>query len=218
MDIRPFIINDLERPEITSEIGELQDIFSQLTYTHIPIQENGVFKGSISETDIRSFEASGKIEDYQYALEGFFVRDYDNWIEVLHSFSKNQSNIMPVLDKYNNYLGYLELNDVMNLFTEAPFLNNSGNILIVEKGYKDYSFSEISQIVESNGTHLLGAFVSKIEGDLAQVTIKTGPTPLNAILQSFRRYGYTIVSSHQEDNFSSNLQERSRYLDKYLNI
>ena len=219
MTIEPYIINDLEMPEITDKVKNVQSLFNQLTYSHIPIQHNGIYIGSISENDIRSFEADKTIEEYQYALEGFFIREKDNWLDVLHAFSKNQSNMMPVLeDQTNNYIGYLELQDIMNLFTEAPFLNNPGIIFIIEKGYKDYSFSEISQIVESNGAHLLGAFISNVTNDLAQITIKTGPTPINVILQTFRRYGYNIVSSHQEDNFSSDLKERSRYLDKYLNI
>ena len=218
MNIQPYIINEVEMPDKTMKIGEIQSLFNQHTYSHLPIQDKGVFVGSISENDIRSFEASKKVEEFQYALEGFYVRREDNWIEVLHSFSKNQANIMPVLGDENEYLGYLELHDVMNLFTEAPFLNSPGAVLIVEKGYKDYSFSEISQIIESNGAHLLGAFVSKIENDLTQITVKTGPTPMNSMLQAFRRYGYNIISTHFEDAFSSNLQERSRYLDKYLNI
>lgn len=218
MNIQPYIINDIKMPEINSKIGDLQELFNQLTYSHLPIQEDGVFMGCISENDIRSFDASKEVQEYQYALEGFFVRPNDNWIEVLHAFSKNQSNIMPVLRDDNEYMGYLELHDIMNLFTEAPFLNSSGGIFIVEKGYKDFSFSEISQIVESNGAHVLGAFVSKNENDLTQITIKTGPTPINAILQAFRRYGYKVISTHFEDTFSSSLEDRSRYLDKYLNI
>ena len=218
MNIQPYIINDIKMPEINSKIGDLQELLNELTYSHLPIQEDGVFMGCISENDIRSFDASKNVQEYQYALEGFFVRPDDNWIEVLHAFSKNQSNIMPVLGNENEYVGYLELHDIMNLFTEAPFLNSSGGIFIVEKGYKDFSFSEISQIVESNGAHVLGAFVSKNENDLTQITIKTGPTPINAILQAFRRYGYKVISTHFEDTFSSSLEDRSRYLDKYLNI
>jgi hypothetical protein len=64
----------------------------------------------------------------------------------------------------------------------------------------------------------LGAFVSKIENDMAQITLKLTPSGLNEIIQSFRRYGYNIISEHQEDNFAKNLKDRSKYLDKYLNI
>ena len=96
------------------------------------------------------------MNEYLYSLEGFFVRKDTNWLDILESFAKNNSNIMPVLDDNNNYLGLFELGDIITLFNETPFLSEPGNILIVEKGIQDYSFSEISQIVESNNAKILG--------------------------------------------------------------
>ena len=58
-------------------------------------------------------------------------------------------------------------------------------VIVVEKGYNDFSFSEISQIVESNDAKLLGAFISKTENDLTQITLKIGNAGLSTILQSF---------------------------------
>ena len=90
--------------------------------------------------------------------------------------------------------------------------------MVVEKGINDYSFSQISQIVESNDGKLLGAFVSKINTDIVQVTVKIGNIGLNNIIQTFRRYSYTIVSGHEEDSFIESLKDRSDYLNKYLNM
>ncbi len=106
----------------------------------------------------------------------------------------------------------------MSFFNETPFLNESGAILVVEKNFTEYSFSEISQIIESSNNKLLGAFVSKIENDVAEITIKTNISGVNDVIQTLRRYGYNILSSHEEDTYTKNLQERSDYLDKYLNI
>lgn len=72
--------------------------------------------------------------------------------------------------------------------------------------------------MESNNNHLLGAFVSEMDEDKAQITIKVTTSGINELIQSFRRYGYIIVSQHQEDSFRENMKERSKYLDKYLNI
>ena len=98
-------------------------------------------------------------------------------------------------------------------------MSEPGGILIVEKGVHDYSFSEISQIVESNEGKMLGALVSKSENDVAQISLKVGSDEsLNSILQAFRRYGYNVISTHQEDAFLVDLRERSDYLEKYLSI
>ena len=218
MDIEEYILNDVAIRHFSDKIGDLQNDFNQLTYSHLPVENNGIYMGCISENDIRCFEAEKSIEDYQYALEGFFVRNSDYWLDILESFAQNNSNILPVLDSDNEYLGYVELNEIMGIFNETPFLNEAGNIIVVEKGFKDYSLSEISQIIESSNVHLLGLFVSKIENDLAQITIKINPSGINEVIQSLRRYGYNIISQHQEDAFDKNLRDRSKYLDKYLNI
>ena len=218
MNMEEYVLNDVAIRHFSDKIGDLQNDFNQLTYSHLPVENNGIYMGCISENDIRCFEAEKSIEDYQYALEGFFVRDTDYWLDILESFAQNNSNILPVLDGENEYLGYVELNEMMGIFNETPFLNEAGNIIVVEKGFKDYSLSEISQIVESSNVHVLGLFVSKIENDLAQITIKINPTGLNEVIQSLRRYGYNIISQHHEDAFNKNLRDRSKYLDKYLNI
>ena len=125
---------------------------------------------------------------------------------------------MPVLDSENKYIGFFELSDIMNLFNETPFLSEPGNVLIVEKGALDYSFSEIAQIVESNNAKILGSFISEMENDVVEITIKISDSDINNIVQTFRRYSYNIVSNHQEDTFLENLKERSKYLEKYLNM
>lgn len=219
MNLSKYIINDIKPIKSKSKIKDLQRLFSQLTFSHIPVQDdNKVFLGSFSETDAHCFEGNKVLNDYKYALEDFFVRDTTLWLDVLEAFAKNSTNIMPILNDKNMYLGYYELNDVMNLFSESPFFSEHGGIIVIEKGISDYSFSEISQIVESNNGKLLGAFVSSMTSDLVQVTLKVGSIGLSEIIQTFRRYSYNIISGHEDDSYIESLKDRSDYLNKYLNI
>jgi predicted transcriptional regulator len=219
MKLSEFITNDIKPLNSNSKISDLQHLFNQLTYSHIPIQDdNKIYLGSFSENDAHCFESNKTVNDYKYAIENFFVRDSTLWLDVLEAFAVNSTNIMPVLNHQNVYLGYYELKEVISLFKESPFFSEPGGILVIEKGINDYSFSEISQIVESNNGKLLGAFISKMKPDLVQVTLKIGSTGLNEIIQTFRRYSYVIVSGHEEDSYLESLKERSDYLNKYLNI
>lgn len=218
MNLLDYIINDITPFKINASIKEVQVVFNQLTYSHVPVEKDGVYVGCINETDAYCFEGENTLQDYQYSLEPFFVRHTTNWLDVLEAFAQNNSNIMPVLGEKNKYIGYYELGDVMNLFNDTPFLSEAGGIIIVEKGIHDYSFSEICQIIESNDTKILGVFISKLENDIMQATIKIGHAGMNAIVQTFRRYSYNVVSSHEEDLFVDDLRKRSNYLDKYLNM
>lgn len=218
MPLQEYIINDIKPLSINDKVSDVQLLFNELTYSHIPVENNGIYQGCISETDAHCFESQKTIANCNYALDGFFVRSNTNWLDVLETFAQNSCNIMPVLGKHNNYLGYYELGDIIGLFNETPFFSEPGGILIVEKGIQDYSFSEISQIVESNDAKILGAFVSKMESDVIQITLKIGNAGLNDVIQTFRRYSYNIISGHEEDTYVENLKERSDYLKKYLDI
>jgi hypothetical protein len=159
-----------------------------------------------------------KAIDYKYTLERFFTRKSMIWLDVLELFAKNHTNIIPVLDENNIYIGYYEMEDIMKFFKETTFLKEQGGIIIVQKGITDYSMSQITQIVESNNGKILGCFISEADLENVQVTIKIGLGAMNEIIQTFRRYNYEIISEHQEDTYINSLKERSDYLDKYLNI
>ncbi len=219
MDLASYILNDIKPIKSNSNVTDLMLLFNQLTFSHIPVKDkNDVFIGSFSETDVHCFDSDKPLSEYIYSIEPFFVRESTMWLDVLEAFAKNSTNVMPILNDKNKYLGYYELKDIIGLFDDTPFFSEAGGVLVIEKGINDYSFSEISQIVESNSGKLLGAFVSKMNSDLIEVTLKIGNTGLNDIIQTFRRYSYNIISGHEEDSYLENLKDRSDYLNKYLNM
>lgn len=217
-EITDYITNDYKAIDYQETIADVHDFFVDVSFSHFPIVQEGIYIGCIASNDIDTFDIDKKIEDYNYALEGFFARKTMIWLDVLEVFAKNHTNIVPVLDDTNSYLGYYELEDIVKFFHETPFLKEQGGIIVVQKSISDYSMSQITQIVESNNGKLLGLFVSEADIEKIQVTVKIAIGPMNDIIQTFRRYNYEIISEHQEDNYLNNLKERSDYLDKYLNI
>lgn len=213
-----YINNDLKPISVNDFLVTVQDFFIDVPYSHFPVLENDVYIGCISAVDAETFDMNKKVSDYRYAFEGFFVRDSMVWLDVLEVFARNNSNIVPILNENNQYIGYYQITDVIKFLNETPFLKETGGIIVVEKGVIDYSMSQIAQIVESNNGKLLGLFVSEANNDKVQITVKTTLGGMNDIIQTFRRYNYEIVSEHNEDNYLNNLKERSEYLDKYLNI
>ncbi len=218
MDIKEYIINDVEPLAVNDEVRKAQKIFQQLTYSHVPVMDDTMYLGCVSETDVYCFEDEQTLEDVKYALDTFMVKEDAHWLDVLEAFAQHNSNVMPVLDENNRYLGYYELKDIMQHFNDSPFLYESGAVVVLEKGTTDYSFSEIAQIVESNDSKLYGCFVSNYRDHITEITVKISPENLNAILQTFRRYSYEISSAADDDSYLDALKERSDYLNKYLNI
>ncbi|KIO53039.1 CBS domain-containing protein [Flavobacterium hibernum] len=217
-EITNYITNDFRPIDSQETIASVQDFFADLNFSHFPVVENEIFIGSIASDDVETFDADKKAIDYKYTLERFFARKSMLWLDVLEVFAKSHTNVIPVLDENNIYIGYYEMEDIMKFFQETPFLKEQGGIIIVQKGLLDYSMGQVTQIVESNNGKILGCFISEADLENVQITIKIGVGPMNEIIQTFRRYNYEIISEHQEDAYINSLKERSDYLDKYLNI
>jgi CBS domain containing-hemolysin-like protein len=217
-EITNYITNDFKAIDSQETIASIQDFFADSDFSHFPVLENGIFIGSIATEDIETFDTDKKAIDYKYTFERFFARKTMIWLDLLEVFTKNHTTIIPVLDDNNGYIGYYEMEDIMKIFQETPFLKEQGGIIIVQKGVLDYSMSEITQIVESNNGKILGCFISETDLENVQITIKINLGAMNEIIQTFRRYNYEIISEHQEDTYINSLKERSDYLDKYLNI
>lgn len=216
--ITDFINNQYKALQVSDAVADAVDLFLDVDYTHFPILEHTIFLGSISKDDSELFSGTDLINDHKYNLTRFFVRNDMNWFDVLEEFSKNHTNLLPVLDDKNNYLGFYELDDVLHFFNETTFVKEDGSTIVIEKETADFTFSQICQIVESNDAKILGVFISNNLQTKTEITLKITQNNFNEIMQTFRRYNYTILSEHQEDAYLADLKERSDYLNKYLNI
>ena len=219
MKISEYITTDISALDPNSSVKEAADMFDMVSYSHLPIVENHLLIGLIPESDIRTLEDSDSaLKEYNYLFDHFSINNTNNWIDILKMFAANETNILPVLSDSNSYLGYYELGDVLHYFNDTPLLSHDGFFIVIEKGEKDYSFSEISQIVESNAAKLIGIFISGYRNDLVRITLKISTEEINDIIQSFRRYGYNLLTKHKEDVLLEELKDRSDYLQKYLNM
>ncbi|MDC6365756.1 MULTISPECIES: CBS domain-containing protein [Flavobacteriaceae] len=218
MQIQNQIITTVPVFEVSETLEEVIRFFEETTFSHVGVTENGIYIGLLSENDLACFEPEKKIEDFRFELEAFFVTKETSWLDVLEMFSRNEANILPIIDENHVLVGYYDLEDIVSVFIDTPFFKEPGAILVISTGIKDYSFSEIAQIVESNNARLLGAFITDSQNDVVQITLKIGTQSLNEVAQTFRRYNYTIVFGNSDDQFLEDLKQRSDYLEKYLNV
>jgi CBS domain containing-hemolysin-like protein len=218
MHIQEHIITTIPVFEIKDTFEKVLDFFQDTTYSHVAVVEEGRFLGVFSENDAEALLPETKIEEFRYELQSFFVRGETNWLDVLEAFARNEANLLPILNEKEEVVGYYDLTDIVTVFIETPFFTDPGSILVVATGIKDYSFSEIAQIVESNNAKLIGGFITDTQNDIIQVTLKITTDNYNKVVQTFRRYNYHILFGNSDDQFLEDLKERSDYLNKYLNV
>lgn len=187
-------------------------------FSHLPVVEKGIYRGMIRYDDLIEIEnKEDLLKNYTHLLEKIYLTDRMNWTENLNHLTRNEANVMGVLDLSGTYIGIRLLDDILNLISDKAFINEQGYVLVVRKLTADFSFSELTQIIESDGGKILGILVNE-QSQNTEVEIKVQTDEINEIIQSFRRYDYQIVSQMEEDLHLQELKEHSDFLRRYLEM
>lgn len=188
--------------------------------SHLPIVNSRDFLGLISDKDIYNLNmADEPIGNHNLSLFSPYVFEDQHIYEVIEIASRLKLSVIPVLDRSNEYLGLITLNNLVEVFADLNALKHPGGILVLEVNQNDYSLTEISQIVESNDAKILSLYISsRTDTTQMYVTLKINRNDLTSVIRTFERYEYNIVASYlKDDDEDKLLEDRYDSFMRYLN-
>ncbi len=187
---------------------------------HLSVVDGAHFLGTISENDVLSMsDLSNAVGDYRELFNPVSVNRSQHIFEVVKVVNEHMLSIIPVLDSKGRYSGSITISQLMTIIADMPMVNDIGGIIVLELNIRDYSFSEISRIIEENNTRLLGSFItSHPESTKMHLTLKVNSQDIGGILASFERHDYTVVFSDGQNDAADDLHERFDSFMNYLNI
>jgi acetoin utilization protein AcuB len=189
--------------------------------SHLPIVNNQDFLGLISDADIYDMnQPEEPIGNHELTLFKPYVEGEQHIFEVIGLASRLKLSIVPVLDSSNHFKGVITISDLIRHLAGISSMDQPGGIIVLEMIDRDYSLSQIAQIVEGNNVKVLSMYItSPPESTKLEVTLKLNTGDLSSVIRTFERYNYDVktwVSNNDSmDNFYS---ERFDHLMKYLNI
>jgi len=189
--------------------------------SHLPIVNNQDFLGLISDTDIYDMnQPEEPIGNHELTLLKPFVTDSQHLFEVIGIAAQLKLSVVPVLDNHGHYKGVITTNDLVRHIAGISSMDQPGGIIVLEMIERDYSLTQIAQIVESNNVRILSMYItSPVESTRLEVTIKVNSTDLSSVIRTFERYNYDVKTwVTADDSLDRFYSERLDMLIKYLNI
>jgi acetoin utilization protein AcuB len=189
--------------------------------SHLPIVNNQDFLGLISDTDIYDMnQPEEPIGNHELTLFKPYVTANQHLFEVIGLASRLKLSVVPVLDINNHFKGVITTNDLIKHIAGISSMDQPGGILVLEMIERDYSLSQIAQIIESNNVKVLSMYItSPPESTKLEVTLKVSSTDLLAIIRTFERYNYDVKTwVTTDDSIDRFYSERFDLLMKYLNM
>jgi len=213
-----YITNNFKPLSPSDTIDMAIVLFESFGMDYLPVVENGILVGCLPSDFNLATEERRLVSEYLDLSELFYVNKDDSFIDVLRVLGANDSNIVFVTNESRKFLGYVTQNDVMYSLSNTPFFNEIGGVLVIKKSIKDYSISELAQIVESENAKILGVMITDFVGEDVVLTLKINRMRLGSIEASLKRFGYIVLESYHENKNVDDVQERYDSLMNYLNI
>lgn len=215
-----LIKNDIPVLNLSDDISTAVTFFDDYKLHQIPVFKASKFLGLIDEDVVLNALPKSKIKDLEKQFRKVEVLFEKNLFDVLHLFRQENLNILPVVDKDNNYLGCIHERILLQKVCEILKVENPGGIIHLQINVFDYSLAQIAQIVEGNGAKILSSIClqNSSNSKMMEILIKINQEELSGIIQTFQRYEYKIIASFHKNIHKEGLNNRLESFIRYLNI
>jgi acetoin utilization protein AcuB len=160
-----------------------------------------------------------EIREIKSSFPDIFINENDHFLKALQVAVENRLSLVPVVGENKELLGVVGYRELLKQASEFMNVKEPGGLLVLEMESNNYSFGEISRLVETNDAQVtqLNTHTDPQTG-LMQVTIKLNKTEISDIVATFQRYEYNVKYYFGEELYENELRTNYDNLMNYLKL
>ena len=217
---RELLSQTLPYLRLTDKVYQALQLMNENNVTHLPIVEGDKFLGSVSENDLLQVDNDNDtLETVQQSFSDVSVKDDEHFLKAVQLAADSGMSVVPVVTEENELVGTVAYNDLLKFSSEFMSLSEPGGLIVLEIPSNQYSFNEISKIIESNDAQITQLNTTNdAESGMMQVTLRINKPEVSDIVASFQRYEYNVKYFFGEELYANELKSNYDNLMHYLKI
>ncbi|HEX2606195.1 MAG TPA: CBS domain-containing protein [Flavisolibacter sp.] len=215
---RDLISNSIPYLHKEDTVYHALQLMNDYHVVHLPVVEENSYLGVISEEQLLQSDEDNTMNQLQITDGTTSVQANDHFLKAIQTAVINKLSIVPVVEE-QQLLGIVTYNDLLRNASNFMSLNEPGALIVLEMENKNYSFTEINRIVESNDAQItqLNTFTDP-ESGITQITIRVSKLEVSDIISTFQRYEYNVKYYFGEELYENELRTNFDNLMNYLKI
>ena len=207
--------------KLTDSVSTALDWMDEFRTKQLVVSDSGFYKGIVSEDILFDIpDATELLGRVIIQHQDIFASEDQHPYELLRLVNQFGLLIIPVVHDDKTIAGSILVSDLIESFVNELGVQEKGAVIVLKVAERDYSLSEVSRLIESNGTKILSSYYSSSESahpvSESKLTLKLNRTHITPIIATLERFGYDIEEAHANDPIESVDQERLDMLLRYL--
>ncbi len=186
---------------------------------HLPVLSEDKFAGVISKDDLLDGNETSLIATVESSLQRVSIKGEEHFLTAVKMISENELSLLPVVNEQHELMGVIISKDLMHHLSRFVGNEERGGIIVLETDKRNFSFGEISRLVETNDAYIT-QLNTYVEGDTGTIviTLKVNKIEISDIVATFQRYEYSVRYFFGEEDYANELKENYNHLISYLNM
>lgn len=186
---------------------------------HLPVLSEDKFAGIISKDELLDGNEKSLVATVESALLKVSVNNEEHILTALKLISDHELSLLPVVNEQYELTGVILAKNLLHNLSRFVGNDDRGGIIVLETDKRNFSFGEISRLVETNDAYIT-QLNTYIEGDtgLIVITLKVNKIEISDIVATFQRYEYSVRYFFGEEAYANELKENYNHLLSYLNM
>ncbi len=203
---------------LTDKVYQALQLMNDNHVTHLPIVEGDKYSGLISEDDLLMADNdNAELGTLQQSFGNSAVKGHEHFLKAVQVAADNGLSVVPVINEEGELISTVAYNDLLKQASEFMSLNEPGGLIVLEVDSNQYSFNEISKLVETNDAQITQLNTSNDpETGIMQVTIRINKPEVSDIIATFQRYEYNVKYFFGEELYTNELKSNYDNLMNYL--
>ena len=197
-----------------------QQLLADYHLFQLPVVSGDKYIGLLSEEDILNASTDDlQVQQLENRFSRVAVHANTHFLESVQLCIDYGLGVVPVVDKEREWVGAISATDLLRYLGKMIGAEEPGGLIVLEMNKTDFSFSEISKLVETNDAQItqLNTFRDG-QQQLLHVTIKVNKLEISDIVATFQRYEYTVKYYFGEELYENELRSNYDHLMNYLNM
>jgi predicted transcriptional regulator len=217
---RELLSQTLPSLRLTDKVYQALQMMNDNNVTHLPIVDGEKYIGIISEEDLMQADNDNEeISTLNQSFSDISVKDDEHFLKAVQLAADSGLSIVPVVTEELELIGTVAYNELLKFSSDFMSLSEPGGLIVLEMESNQYSFNDISKIVETNDAQITQLNTSNdAETGMMQVTIRINKPEVSDIVATFQRYDYNVKFFFGEELYANELRSNYDNLMNYLKI
>ena len=203
----------------TDTVFQALQLMTDYHLSHLPVIAEDKLIGLANEDQLLNVEDDSQLlEKCIMHFSMLSVNANVHFFEAVRLANENSLSVVPVVD-VNGWVGAITSVDLLKWMGKINGSDEAGGIIVLELEKKEFSFTEIAKLVETNDAYIthLNTFTDNHLGVL-YVTLKINKLEISDIVATFQRYEYHVKYYFGEELYENEIRNNYDHLMNYLNI